>query len=77
VPVHVGLVNAFASDGQIALHAGYPSALLGALDEHYLPANYHKPSDLPENVDYECVENAVRLLDAFVRGHSEDPEDAP
>jgi len=67
VPVHRDLVNAFASDGQIARHAGYPSALLGALDQYFLPANYHKPSDVPANVDYACLENAVRVLDGFVR----------
>jgi hypothetical protein len=67
VPAQRDLVNAFASDGQIALHAGYPTALLGALDDYYLPANYHKPWDLPENVDYECLENAIRLLDAFIK----------
>ena len=67
VPVWRGLSNSFASDGQIPLHAGYPSALLGALDDFRLPANYHKPWDLPDKVDYACVADAVRLLDAFIR----------
>ena len=67
VPVWRGLSNSFASDGQIPLHAGYPSALLGALDDFRLPANYHKPWDLPDKVDYGCVADAVRLLDAFIR----------
>jgi Peptidase family M28 len=71
IDVHRGLSNSFASDGQIPLHAGYPAALLGALDDYLLPANYHKPSDLPENLDYTCVENAVRLLDAFIRAQAE------
>jgi hypothetical protein len=71
IAVHRGLSNSFASDGQIPLHAGYPAALLGALDEYLLPANYHKPSDLPENLDYECVENAVLILDAFIRAQAE------
>jgi hypothetical protein len=30
-------------------------------------ANYHKPTDVPENVDYETVERAARLTDAVVR----------
>ncbi len=71
VPVRRGLSNSFASDGQIPLLAGYPTALLGGLDDFFLPANYHKPWDLPEHVDYACVENAVRLLDSFIRGHAE------
>jgi hypothetical protein len=64
------LSNSFASDGQIPLHARYPTALLGALDGYLLPSNYHKPSDVPENVDYACVENAVRVLDAFIRARA-------
>jgi putative aminopeptidase FrvX len=66
IAVKRGLSNSFASDGQIPLHARYPTALLGALDGFLLPANYHKPSDIPENVDYACVENAVRVMDAFI-----------
>jgi Peptidase family M28 len=65
-----GLSNSFASDGQIPLHARYPTALLGALDGFLLPANYHKPSDVPENVDYTCVENAVHLVDAFIHSRA-------
>jgi putative aminopeptidase FrvX len=71
VPVWRGLSNSFASDGQIPLHAGYPTALLGALDDFRLPANYHKPWDLPDEIDYACVEDAVRLLDAFIRAQAE------
>jgi Peptidase family M28 len=71
VPARRGLSNSFASDGQISLLAGYPTALLGGLDDFLLPANYHQPWDLPENLDYECVENAVRLLDAFIRAQAE------
>jgi Peptidase family M28 len=71
VVVRRGMSNSFASDGQIPLHSGYPAALLGGLDEFLLPANYHKPWDLPEKLDYACVENAVRLLDAFIRAQHE------
>jgi Peptidase family M28 len=67
VPVWRGLSNSFASDGQIPLHAGYPAALLGALDDFRLPKNYHQPWDLPDGLDYGCVEGAARLLDAFIR----------
>lgn len=61
-----GLSNSFASDGQIALHAGYPTALLGALDELKLPRNYHKPWDTPDGLDPACMADAVRLLEGFV-----------
>jgi hypothetical protein len=71
VPAARGLVNSFASDGQIPVLARYPTALLGGLDDYLLPANYHKPWDLPENIDWECIENAVRLLEAFIRAQAE------
>jgi hypothetical protein len=66
-----GLVNSFASDGQIPILNGYRTALLGGLDEYLLPLNYHKPWDLPENLDWDCVDDAVRLVDAFVRRQAE------
>jgi Iap family predicted aminopeptidase len=62
-----GFHNSFTSDGQVAMHAGYPTALLGALDEFKLPGEYHKPTDTPENVDFTCVARAVDVLDAAVR----------
>jgi hypothetical protein len=71
IPVRRGLSNSFASDGQIALHAGYPAALLGGLDDFLLPANYHKAWDLPDKLDYVCVENAIRLVDAFIHAQAE------
>jgi hypothetical protein len=30
-------------------------------------SNYHKPTDVPENVDYETVERAATLAEAVVR----------
>jgi hypothetical protein len=70
VPVWRGLVNSFMSDAIVPLHAGYPSMLLGALDDLRLPANYHKPWDTAEKLDYACVERAVDLLDALIRAHA-------
>jgi Zn-dependent M28 family amino/carboxypeptidase len=70
VPVWRGLVNSFMSDAIVPLHAGYPTMLLGAIDDMKLPANYHKPWDTPEKLDYACVERAVELLDALIRDHA-------
>ncbi|WP_205697699.1 M28 family peptidase [Conexibacter sp. SYSU D00693] len=66
IEVWRGLRNAFASDGQIPLHAGYPSMLLGGLDDMKLPANYHKPTDVPERLDLACMAQAVDLLEGVV-----------
>jgi hypothetical protein len=56
-----------ATDGLIALRAGYPTVMLGSVNHLKLPDNYHWPTDTPENVDHTTVEEAVRLCDAVVR----------
>jgi hypothetical protein len=50
-----------ATDGLIALKAGYPSAMIGSVDEYKAPTNYHWPTDTAENVDYSTVAEAGRL----------------
>jgi hypothetical protein len=67
VPVRRGLHIVFASDAQIALHAGYRAMTLAASDELKLPANYHKPTDTPENLDLDCLDGAVDVLEGTVR----------
>lgn len=57
----------FATDAQIARHAGYPTLLLGSVDELRSPANYHWPTDTAENVDYGTVAEAVAVLDGLLR----------
>jgi hypothetical protein len=56
-----------ATDGFIALQAGYRTAVLASVDEFKAPTNYHWPTDTPENVRYESVADAARLCDAVVR----------
>jgi hypothetical protein len=50
-----------ATDGLIALRAGYPTVTFGSVDEFKIPTNYHWPTDIPENVDYGTVADAARL----------------
>jgi hypothetical protein len=63
-----GLRTVAATDALIALRAGYPSCTLGGVDETKFPAEYHWPSDVPDNLDWSSVEGAVevclRYLDA-------------
>jgi hypothetical protein len=65
-----GLTNAFISDAIVPLHAGYRTVLVGAVDQYKLPANYHKPTDTADRVDYACVADAVELLDALIRARA-------
>jgi hypothetical protein len=56
-----------ATDGQVPLLAGYPTAVISSMDWYKAPSNYHWPSDRPENVDLPRVADAVRLAEAFAR----------
>ena len=56
-----------ATDGLIALRAGYPTAAIGSVTELKVPANYHWPTDTADNVDHDRVDDAVTLCTAIAR----------
>ncbi len=56
-----------ATDSVIPLAAGYECASLCSCTDLKQPANYHWPTDVPENVDYGTLADAVRLTEAVVR----------
>jgi hypothetical protein len=56
-----------ATDGIFPLAAGYECASLCSCTDLKQPANYHWPTDVPENVDYGTVAEGVRLTEALVR----------
>jgi hypothetical protein len=56
-----------ASDGLIALRAGYPSALLASVDRHNIPTHWHCPCDVADNVDFGTVRQAAALCTAVAR----------
>jgi hypothetical protein len=56
-----------ATDGVIPLFAGYQCASLCSVTRLKQPANYHWPTDVPENVDYSTLSDAIRLTEAVVR----------
>ncbi len=56
-----------ATDGVLPLAAGYECASLCSCTRLKQPANYHWPTDVPENVDYGTLADAVRLTEAVVR----------
>lgn len=67
VPLLRGLRLRNATDGLIALRAGYQTVAIGSVTEHKVPANYHWPSDTVENVDHDTVADAVTLCAAIAR----------
>jgi hypothetical protein len=56
-----------ATDGLIALRAGYPTVAIGSVTELKVPSNYHWPTDTAENVDHDRVSDAVTLCTAIAR----------
>jgi hypothetical protein len=68
VRLHRGLRTVAATDALIALRAGYRTCTLGGVDETKFPAHYHWPSDVPDNLAWDSVEEAVEVCEAYVRG---------
>src|SRR3954447_15676145 len=56
-----------ATDGVFPLAAGYPCASIASCNRWKNPSNYHWKTDVPENVDYDTVRDAVRLAEAGIR----------
>jgi Zn-dependent M28 family amino/carboxypeptidase len=62
-----GLRTVAATDALIALRRGYAAATLASVDETRFPANYHWPSDTPENLDWDTIGRAFAVTEGFVR----------
>ncbi len=67
VELRRGLRFRNATDGLIALKAGYPAAMIGSINRFKAPSNYHWPTDTAENVCYDTVVQATLLCEAIVR----------
>jgi peptidase M28-like protein len=56
-----------ATDGIFPLAAGYQCVSIASCNEWKNPTNYHWKTDMPDQVDYETVADAVRLSEAVIR----------
>ena len=56
-----------ATDGIFPLAAGYQCVSVASCNRWKNPSNYHWKTDLPENVDYATVADAIRLSEAVIR----------
>jgi hypothetical protein len=61
-----GLRTRAATDGLIALRAGYSSALLASVDQRNIPSHWHCPCDVADNVDFDTVAQATDVCTALV-----------
>jgi acetylornithine deacetylase/succinyl-diaminopimelate desuccinylase-like protein len=57
----------FGSDALAGLRAGYPSVLVASFDDMKLPANYHWPTDVADNLDFQTVAQAATVVAGAVR----------
>ncbi|MFL5822800.1 MAG: M28 family peptidase [Solirubrobacteraceae bacterium] len=71
VPITRGIRTVAATDAIIALRAGYPTATLASVAETKLPLNYHWPSDRPEALHWEIIEQAIAVCESFLRSRGE------
>jgi hypothetical protein len=62
VPLERGFRARASTDSVIPHRAGYPIATLVSMTDWRAPANYHLPSDIPENLDYGTVADVTRLV---------------
>jgi len=67
IPLERGFRARASTDSVIPSRAGYPIATLVSITDWRSPANYHLPSDVPENLDYGTVADATRLVYELAR----------
>jgi hypothetical protein len=56
-----GLRARASTDSVIPARSGYATATLASLNEWRAASNYHLPTDVPANLDYDTIADAVRL----------------
>lgn len=66
VELRRGLRTVAATDALIPLRGGYAACTLGGVDDTKFPANYHWPSDVPDNLDWSSVEGAFEVCLRYV-----------
>jgi hypothetical protein len=64
-------LGAGATDALPALRAGYRAACIAACTDLKTPANYHWPTDIPENLDWNTIDAAADVLESLIRGTGE------
>ena len=67
VGISRGLRTVAATDGLIALRAGYRVATLASVDYTKYPLNYHWSSDTPAALHWHTIEDAIAVCERFLR----------
>lgn len=72
-----GLRTVAATDALVALRRGYAAVTLASVDATKFPANYHWPSDTPENLDWGTIERSFAVAERFIRSTTGLPRRPP
>jgi hypothetical protein len=72
-PLRRGSLAWTSTDGCVPNLAGYPTATLVSLTPWKMLSHYHWPTDVPENVDFECVAHATDVAERVARRLAERP----
>jgi putative aminopeptidase FrvX len=62
-----GLRSGFATDALVALKAGYPTAVLAAIDAYKMAPHYHSQRDVAANLELDTVAAICEVCRAAVR----------
>ena len=68
-----GMRSRNSTDAVIPMRAGYPTVCLTSMNRFKALTNYHRPTDIPENVDYRTVLGALQLAEATARELAANP----
>jgi putative aminopeptidase FrvX len=66
IPLERGFRARSSTDGVIPARRGHATATLFSMTDWRQIGNYHLPSDVPENIDYGTVSDAVRLVHTVI-----------
>jgi hypothetical protein len=69
-------LGAGATDALPALRAGYRAACIAACTDHKTPANYHWPTDVPANLDWNTIDAAGDVLESLIRSSGAEQPDS-
>ncbi len=76
IPLVRGLRSRYSTDGVVPRKHGYPTATLVSVDDHKRIPNYHRYTDVPDNVNYGSVLQAARLIEIVARTLARSPSAA-
>jgi Zn-dependent M28 family amino/carboxypeptidase len=72
-PLRRGMRSRNSTDAVIPSREGFPTATLTSTDRYKALTNYHQMTDMPENIDYTTVAQALTVTEALARELASNP----